>query len=211
MSITNQPSEWCMGFLEKLVLSRWPRNSQLLMEPKGYFLCSHKPATGPHPVPPQSSLQPHTLYCLRSMFILARHLCSYLTSDLFSWGFQTKILYAFLVPHAWYTSCPSHYPQFTYSDNMRWKVEIQSLSLYNFISINIRNNMITLKIFWMKEHRWEVHTPNSQYLSICKIKTFNTSKAYDPPKFPGMKLFVLMVIQFIAALSLQITLKVQNL
>jgi hypothetical protein len=62
------------------------------MEPEGSLPCSQELATGPYPKPDQSS----PYHPVLSILILCTHLRIGLPSGLFTSGFPTNILYAFL-------------------------------------------------------------------------------------------------------------------
>jgi len=65
-----------------------------ITEPKGSFLHSQGPTTGPYPKPDASSSQHPTL---RYILILFSHSCLGLQSGLFPSTFPTKIVHAFLI------------------------------------------------------------------------------------------------------------------
>jgi hypothetical protein len=59
------------------------------------------------------------LLSVRCFLILSSHLCLGLPGGLFSYGFPTKILYAFLIFHPCYMPCPS-YPTWLYHTSIAW-------------------------------------------------------------------------------------------
>jgi hypothetical protein len=63
---------------------------------------------------------------LRFILILSSHLCLSVPSDLFPWGFLTKILYFLSLPHVLHVH--SMYPPwFDHTNNILWSVEVTKL------------------------------------------------------------------------------------
>jgi len=76
------------------------------MEPKGSLLCSQDLATGPYSEASKFSPHFHTIL-LRYIAILSSHLRLGSLSCLLPQGFQTKIMYPFLISPIRAT-CPAH-------------------------------------------------------------------------------------------------------
>jgi hypothetical protein len=83
------------SFLRSRQLCSYSRISQRFIEPENSSPCSQEPSTGPYPEPDPSSPY-HSSLSLRSLLIISIHLRLGLLSGLFSFGFPTNILYAFL-------------------------------------------------------------------------------------------------------------------
>jgi hypothetical protein len=81
------------------------------MEPKSSLPCSQEPATGPYPEPDESDPHPKPDF-LKIHFKTIIHFHAVLPSGLFTSGFPTKTLCAFLTSHACYMPRPPHAPWF---------------------------------------------------------------------------------------------------
>jgi hypothetical protein len=68
------------------------------MEPEGTLPCSQEPTAGPYPEPDEKNPN-FPRYFPKIHLVVSSHLLASLPSGLFTSGFTTKILYAFLIFH----------------------------------------------------------------------------------------------------------------
>jgi hypothetical protein len=82
-------------FLRSCQLCSYSRTSQHFMEAESSLLWSQKPSIGQYPIPGQFNPYHYNL-CLRSILILATHLCLCLHRGLHPFDFPASILYTVL-------------------------------------------------------------------------------------------------------------------
>jgi len=120
------------------------------MEPEGSLPCSQKPATGPYPEPDESSSHVPTLFSLRTILILSSQLRLGLSNGVYHSGFPTKMLYAFLVSHVCYMTCPYYRPWSDHTNNVCWSVQIMKILIMQ--SSPIYRHVLPLGLKYSPQH-----------------------------------------------------------